>query len=292
MRLGSRTLVVVLLPKAKPCSVLVHSKVSLLHVTPGQQSVLSTNFLCFLTASGGGGGRQHGGAAGGCCKCRAAARPGHRRAGLGRQRSAGAGGGELGRGWAARGRRAADWHRGWSAGARPACLPSPAGAPLPPVLRILLHICPIVYSALSTAAGISRWRLSAVRAEAQRSIESLCSYLRRPQQAYWLEQSWAAGCMKSKCRRATPGRCSHCIVMQACYTSEDRAAGHELPVVATPLPTWDACGALQRIEPSILPSSDAKLRRCKARPLPATWSLLARTRHAGMAFAALQKPAS
>ena len=64
--------------------------------------------------------------------------------------------------------------------------------------------------------------------------------------------------------------CNLHLFTQACYTSEDRAAGHELPVVATPLSTWDACGALQRIVPSILPSSDAKIRRCKARPLPAT----------------------
>ena len=71
------------------------------------------------------------------------------------------------------------------------------------------------------------------------------------------------------------GRWSPCVNTQACYTSEDRAAGHELPVVATPLSTWDACGALQRIEPSILPSSDAKIRRCKARLLlhPACCSL-------------------
>ena len=52
--------------------------------------------------------------------------------------------------------------------------------------------------------------------------------------------------------------------LQACYSSEDRAAGHELPVVATALSTWDACAALQRMEPAILPSSDAKIRRCKA----------------------------
>jgi len=61
---------------------------------------------------------------------------------------------------------------------------------------------------------------------------------------------------------------SHKLVgcrLQACYSSEDRAAGHELPVVATALSTWDACAALQRMEPAILPSSDAKIRRCKAR---------------------------
>jgi len=52
---------------------------------------------------------------------------------------------------------------------------------------------------------------------------------------------------------------------KACWSSEDRAAGHELPVLATELSAWDACGALQRMEPAILPSSDAKIRRCKAR---------------------------
>ncbi len=51
---------------------------------------------------------------------------------------------------------------------------------------------------------------------------------------------------------------------QACWSSEDRAAGHELPVLATGLSAWDACAALQRMEPAILPSSDAKIRRCKA----------------------------
>ena len=74
--------------------------------------------------------------------------------------------------------------------------------------------------------------------------------------------------------------------MQACYTSEDRAAGHELPVVATPLSTWDACGALQRIEPSILPSSDAKIRRCKARALPGTRPVVLCLQHARMASVA------
>ena len=36
-------------------------------------------------------------------------------------------------------------------------------------------------------------------------------------------------------------------------------------MLATGLSAWDACGALQRMEPAILPSSDAKIRRCKAR---------------------------